>query len=189
MCNAWNHTWHVPVVVSHCSNNYGPYQYPEKMLPYWASKLLKNELIPIYGDGLNIRDWIHVDDHVIALKMLLLEGEPGKDYLIGADNERTNLEMAQMIIGTLKPGEEWKSHIEFVTDRPGHDRRYAIDASDITRELGWQPKFGQDQFLEKLIETLQWYSSHTDWMQEIITRTGVANAHIDLWKAHPELQK
>lgn len=182
LCNAYHHTWHVPVVVTHCSNNYGPYQYPEKMLPFWATRLLKGEKIPIYGDGFNIRDWIHVDDHITALCAVLLRGEPGKDYLIGADNERTNLEMAQLISEVIKGDKDWKENIEFVEDRPGHDRRYAIDHSDITKELGWIPKYGKEEFPNKLNETLQWYSDHQDWSDEIIKRTGVANPHIDLWR-------
>lgn len=190
LCNAYHHTWHVPVVVTHCSNNYGPYQYPEKMIPYWATRLLKGLKIPIYGDGYNIRDWIHVDDHITALGAVLLRGEPGKDYLIGADNERTNLEMAQIIIdyivreinGVHAPNIE--EYIEFVADRPGHDRRYAIDSSAIKDELGWTPRYGRELFVEKIKETLKWYASHTSWIQEIVERTGVANAHIDLWKDH-----
>jgi dTDP-glucose 4,6-dehydratase len=190
LCNAYHHTWKLPVVVTHCSNNYGPYQYPEKMVPYWATRLLKGEKIPMYGDGLNIRDWIHVDDHITALGAVLLRGEPGKDYLIGADNERTNLEMAQIIIQNIHEikGDDKKfsinieEHIEFVADRPGHDRRYAIDHSDITKELGWEPMYGRKEFDAKIKESLVWYSEHVSWMQEIIKRTGVANAHIDLWK-------
>lgn len=194
LCNAYHHTWGVPVVVTHCSNNYGPYQYPEKLIPFWATRLLAGKRIPMYGDGLNIRDWIHVDDHITALAAVLLRGEPGKDYLIGADNERTNIDMATLIIGIMKPGilphpgilskEVRRDYIEDVADRPGHDRRYAIDHSDITRELGWTPKYGADAFEAKLTETLEWYRAHTEWMEEVIQRTGVANPHIDLWKAH-----
>lgn len=190
LCNAYNHTWHVPVVVTHCSNNYGPYQYPEKMLPFWASRLIRGEKIPMYGDGMNVRDWIHVDDHVTALCAVLLRGVPGRDYLIGADNERTNLEMAQLIIdyvlrdikGIHAPNIE--EQIEFVTDRPGHDRRYAIDASDTISELGWNPRYGRAEFNAKLKETLNWYAQNKEWVEEVIERTGVANPHIDLWKGH-----
>ena len=186
LCNAYHHTWDVPVVVTHCSNNYGPYQYPEKMVPFWATRLLKGEKIPMYGDGMNIRDWIHVDDHVRALVLCLLRGEPGKEYLIGADNERTNMEMAGMMVEIVK-GDEAKNrpldeYIEIVKDRPGHDRRYAIDHSDITRELGWVPKVTADKFAEKLKKTLDWYKDHQNWVEEIIKRTGVSNPHIQLWK-------
>jgi len=190
LCNAYHHTWGVPVCVTHCSNNYGPYQYPEKMIPFWATRLLSGQKIPIYGDGYNIRDWIHVDDHVTALGAVLLRGEAGKDYLIGADNERTNLEMAQIIIdyilrdikGTHAPNIE--EYIEFVVDRPGHDRRYAIDSTDIQRELGWTPRYGREQFVEKIKETLSWYSENKAWVEAVVERTGVANPHIDLWKDH-----
>lgn len=193
LCNAYHHTWGVPVVVTHCSNNYGPYQYPEKLVPFWAARLLKGLTIPMYGDGLNIRDWIHVDDHVTALGAVLLRGTTGQDYLIGADNERTNLEMAAMIIKSLAEmnaldgfngAESLEKYIEYVKDRPGHDRRYAIDASVIKNELGWEPKYGKEQFADKLKETLQWYAHHISWVEEVINRTGVTNAHIDLWKGH-----
>lgn len=194
MCNAWNHTWHVPVVTTHCSNNYGPYQYPEKLIPYWVSCIMQGKKIPVYGDGLNIRDWVHVDDHITALAAVLIDGVPGRDYLIGADNERTNLEMVQIIVnavaqikGEFAGAVNIEDHFEFVQDRPGHDRRYAIDHSDITRELGWVPQYGPDAFLEKLKETIQWYIDHKDWVEEVIKRTGVANPHIDLWKAHKGL--
>jgi dTDP-glucose 4,6-dehydratase len=129
-----------------------------------------------------VRDWIHVDDHITALGAVMLRGEPGKDYLIGADNERTNLDMADLITAILNPGS--KTNVEFVPDRPGHDRRYAIDHSAITEELGWEPKYGPLQFMDKLRETLEWYRDNTEWMQEVIHRTGVANPHIDLWEKH-----
>lgn len=185
LCNAYNHTWNVPVVVTHCSNNYGPYQYPEKQIPFWATRILSGQKVPVYGDGLNIRDWIHVDDHVRGLVLALLIGKPGKEYLFGADNERTNIEMATAILdifgrGTI-PVEEL---IEFVADRPGHDRRYAIDHSLASAELGWEPVYGRDRFIEKLKETLEWYRNNVEWSKKVIERTGVANPHIDLWKTH-----
>ena len=182
LCNAYHHTWGVPVVVTHCSNNYGPDQYPEKLVPFWATRVLAGLPIPIYGDGENIRDWIHVDDHITALGAVMLRGVPGNDYLIGADNERTNLQMAATITAILKPGDA--AQVEYVQDRPGHDRRYAIDHSAITDELGWTPKYGPDQFLDKMRETLEWYRDNPAWMQEVVERTGVANPHIDLWKGH-----
>lgn len=186
LCNAYYHTWKVPVVVTHCSNNYGPYQYPEKLVPFWATKVLKGEKIPIYGDGMNIRDWIHVDDHITALGAVMLRGENGKDYLIGANNERNNLEMARSIFEILKPNlsKNITEYVEMIEDRPGHDRRYAIDHSDITKELGWEPRYGRDEFYNKLKETLEWYATHTEWVEEVINRTGVSNPHIDLWKGH-----
>lgn len=184
LCNAYHHTWRVPVVVTHCSNNYGPYQYPEKLVPFWVSRVAQGKKIPIYGDGLNVRDWIHVDDHITALGAALLRGEPGKEYLIGADNELTNLDMMHRIITAVRPDAKHEDFIEFVPDRPGHDRRYAIDHSAITEELGWTPKYGAAEFYEKLRETIQWYIDHKDWVEEVINRTGVANPHIDLWEAH-----
>jgi dTDP-glucose 4,6-dehydratase len=187
LCNAYYHTWNVPVVVTHCSNNYGPYQYPEKLVPYWTSRLLKGEKIPMYGDGLNIRDWIYVDHHIRALILCLLKGKPGETYNIGADNERTNLEMAQIIVGIIKPGEEWAPYVHYVSDRPGHDRRYAIDATKIKSELGWEPEVTAEKFYSKLTEVIQSYADHGDWVENVIAKTGV-NSHIDLWKGHQELQ-
>jgi dTDP-glucose 4,6-dehydratase len=188
LCNAYHHTWNVPVVVTHCSNNYGPYQYPEKLVPFWATRLLAGEKVPMYGDGLNIRDWIHVEDHIRGLLFALVNGVPGTEYLFGADNERTNLEMAELIMQGL--GVEYHSygdfltHIEFVQDRPGHDRRYAIDYSLAREQLGWEPMWGHDKFKEKLGETLMWYKNNVEWSKAVIAKTGVANPHIDLWKAH-----
>jgi dTDP-glucose 4,6-dehydratase len=190
LCNAYYHTWQVPVVVTHCSNNYGPYQYPEKLVPYWTSRLLRGEKIPMYGDGLNIRDWIYVDDHIRALILCLLNGKPGETYNIGADNERTNLEMADLIVDAhaeLKGGGKrppLDQYIEYVVDRPGHDRRYAIDATKIKTELGWEPEVTREKFYDKLTEVIQWYADNTAWVENVIAKTGVANAHIDLWEGH-----
>ncbi len=187
LCNAYFQTWKVPVIVTHCSNNYGPYQYPEKLVPYWATRLLRDEKIPIYGDGLHIRDWIHVDDHVEALLLLLLRGRAGEVYNIGADNERTNIEMAEYIIKIVKGSDaDPNTHMESVADRPGHDRRYAIDNTKITQELGWKPRITAEKFPEKLRETVEWYWKNRPWVEDVIARTGVANAHIDLWKGHQE---
>lgn len=191
LCNAYHHTWDVPVIVTHCSNNYGPYQYPEKLVPYWVTCIMQGKKIPVYGDGMNIRDWIHVSDHVTALGAVLLRGEPGKDYLIGADNERTNLEMVQLIVNACAeirgdfPGKiNVEDHFEFVKDRPGHDRRYAIDHSAITEELGWMPAVTKEHFVAALKDTIEWYMNNKEWVEEVIERTGVANPQIDLWKGH-----
>lgn len=203
MCNAWNHTWGVPVVVTHCSNNYGPYQYPEKLVPFWVTRIINGQKIPIYGDGLNIRDWIHVDDHISALVAVMLRGKNGEVYNIGADNEKSNIDMAKAILsilavaGAVPVGRvatdgalvNIEPYIEYVADRPGHDRRYAIDHSKITKELGWEPEVTADKFVDKLRETIEWYANNHEWVAEIVTRTGVANPHIDLWKAHPSLNK
>lgn len=175
MCHAYFVTHKVPVVVTHCSNNYGPYQFPEKLIPFFTFKLLKNEKVPMYGDGLNVRDWIHVRDHVKALNLLLHQGEPGQVYNIGSDNERNNLELTKMILKILGKDE---SMIEYVADRPGHDRRYAIDASKI-RSLGWMPEYGFDKFEQGLRETVEWYKNNTEWVEKLWKRKDELNAHLN----------
>jgi dTDP-glucose 4,6-dehydratase len=132
----------------------------------------------MYGDGQNVRDWIHVDDHCRALEVCLFKGKPGEVYNIGADNEKTNLEIADMI---LKYFGKNKATLEFVADRPGHDRRYAIDASKITKELGWKPL---KKFEAAFKETVDWYLANPDWIEHVRKKTGVFNPHIDLWKPH-----
>lgn len=163
MCNAYFVTHKVPVIVTHCSNNYGPYQFPEKVIPFFVFKLLKGEKVPVYGDGLNVRDWIHVVDHAKALDLLLHEGAPGEIYNIGADNERSNLELTKMILKIMGKGED---SIEYVTDRPGHDRRYAIDASKIIA-LGWKPSYPREKFEAGLRETIEWYMKNTEWVENV----------------------
>lgn len=166
MCNAYFVTHKTPVIVTHCSNNYGPYQFPEKLIPFFVFKLLKGEKVPIYGDGLNVRDWIHAIDHCKALDILLHKGIPGEIYNIGVDNERSNIEITEMI---LKIMGFTKDKIEYVTDRPGHDRRYAIDASKITA-LGWKPDYPREKFEEGLRETVEWYKKNTAWVENIWKR-------------------
>jgi dTDP-glucose 4,6-dehydratase len=163
MCNAYFVTHKVPVVVTHCSNNYGPYQFPEKLIPFFVFKLMKGEKVPVYGDGMNIRDWIHVCDHAKALDLLLHQGVPGEVYNIGSDNERSNMELTKIILKALEKGEEM---IEYVTDRPGHDRRYAIDATKI-KSLGWTPDYPKDQFEKGLQETIRWYLSNEEWVRDL----------------------
>lgn len=163
MCNAYFVTHKVPVVVTHCSNNYGPYQFPEKVIPFFVFKLLKGEKVPVYGDGLNVRDWIQVMDHAAALDLLLHKGENGGVYNIGVDNERNNLEVTKMILKIMGLGED---RIEFITDRPGHDRRYAIDASKILA-LGWRPVYTQEKFEQGLTETIEWYKKNTAWVENL----------------------
>lgn len=163
MCNAYYVTHKVPVVVTHCSNNYGPYQFPEKLIPFFVFKLLKGEKVPVYGDGLNVRDWIHVEDHARALDLLLHKGESGQVYNIGVDNERNNLEITKMILKIMGFGED---RIEYVTDRPGHDRRYAIDATKIL-SLGWEPEYTKDKFEKGLRETIEWYKNNTAWVENL----------------------
>ncbi len=163
MCNAYFVTHKVPVVVTHCSNNYGPYQFPEKVIPFFVFKLLKGEKVPVYGDGLNVRDWIQVMDHAAALDLLLHKGENGGVYNIGVDNERNNLEVTKMILKIMGLGED---RIEFITDRPGHDRRYAIDASKILA-LGWRPVYTREKFEQGLTETIGWYKNNTTWVENL----------------------
>lgn len=172
MCNAYFITHKVPVVVTHCSNNYGPYQFPEKLIPFFVFKLMKGEKVPVYGDGMNVRDWIHVRDHAKALDLLLHEGVPGEVYNIGSDNERSNLELTKIILKSLGKEEQM---IEYVTDRPGHDRRYAIDATKI-KSLGWAPDYPKAEFEKGLKETIQWYLANTEWVK-------------DLWKKKDEMNK
>lgn len=174
MCHAYSVTHKTPVIVTHCSNNYGPYQYPEKLIPFFIFKAMNDEPVPVYGDGLNVRDWIHAIDHSSALDLLLHKGTPGEVYNIGVDNERNNLEITKMILGILgKP----ESLMHYVQDRPGHDRRYAIDSTKIM-SLGWQPKYTRDMFETGLRETVQWYLDNTDWVQKIRARMNEINQHI-----------
>ncbi len=172
MCRAYFMTHKVPVIVTHCSNNYGPYQFPEKVIPFFVFKLMKGEKVPLYGDGLNVRDWIYVRDHAKALDILLRKGVPGEVYNIGADNERNNLELTKLILKIMGKGEDM---IEYVTDRPGHDRRYAIDASKILA-LGWKPDYPRDKFEQGLKETIDWYLKNTQWVE-------------DLWRKKDEMNK
>ena len=178
LCRAYAHTFGVPVVITHCSNNYGPHQYPEKLIPFFILRMLEGKKLPIYGDGENVRDWIYVDDHCAALDLCLFRGRAGEVYNIGADNEMDNLEIAGLILSHFNRGKEW---LEFVKDRPGHDRRYAIDATKIKKELGWYPKYN---FKRAFKFTLKWYINNPRWVENVRKRTGVFNPHIDLWKGH-----
>jgi dTDP-glucose 4,6-dehydratase len=165
LVRAYHHTYGLPVVVTNCSNNYGPYQYPEKLIPVVVQSLLGRHPIQIYGDGMNVRDWLFVTDHCEALWRVLNRGAEGDSYNIGGNNEWANLRIVELIcdmFDELAPerGGNSRALIEFVTDRPGHDRRYAIDASKISRELGWTPGH---TFERGLRETVQWYLAHQDW--------------------------
>lgn len=178
LCNAYHSTWRLPVVVTHCSNNYGPYQYPEKLIPFFVLRMIEGKKLPIYGDGKNVRDWIHVEDHCRALELCLLRGVPGEVYNIGADNEKSNLEIANLILSVFGRDNSW---LEFVCDRPGHDRRYAIDNSKIKRKLGWKPV---KKFKKEFKKTVDWYINNPKWIDHIRKKTNVFNPHIDLWKKH-----
>jgi len=174
MCNAYFVTHKVPVVVTHCSNNYGPYQFPEKLIPFFIFRLLGGQKVPVYGDGLYVRDWIHVTDHAAALDLLLHKGVAGEVYNIGVDNERSNMEITKMMLEIMGKGEEM---IEHVTDRPGHDRRYAIDATKILA-LGWQPKYTREKFEQGLKETVEWYLANKEWVEKLQKRKEELNPHI-----------
>ena len=158
---AYHRTFGLPITISRCSNNYGPYQFPEKLIPVVISKALKDEPIPVYGKGENVRDWIHVHDHNIGVDLIVRNGKIGEVYNLGGHSERTNLELVKLILKQLgKP----ESLITYVTDRPGHDLRYAIDSSKVERELNWNRTY---TFEEGIKETIDWYVNNTDWIEDI----------------------
>jgi dTDP-glucose 4,6-dehydratase len=161
VARAYHRTYGLAVVTTRCGNNYGPHQFPEKLIPLMVSNALDDEPLPLYGDGLYTRDWIHVLDHCRALEAILLEGRDGAVYNIGADGERTNLEVARRILGILGKSEDL---ISFVADRPAHDRRYAVDSSRLRLELGWSPRI---RFEEGLDETVRWYRDHPQWVDGV----------------------
>ncbi|ADG05612.1 dTDP-glucose 4,6-dehydratase [Kyrpidia tusciae] len=161
LVRATHHTYGIDVNITRCSNNYGPFQFPEKLIPLTISNALENRSIPVYGDGQQVRDWLHVLDHCRAIDRVIHHGRPGEVYNIGGHNERTNLEVVKRILSLLNKPE---SLIQHVQDRPGHDRRYAIDATKIRRELGWAPQYG---FEEGLRQTIQWYLDHQEWLQRV----------------------
>ena len=161
LVRAYYETYKMPVLNTRCSNNYGPYQYPEKLIPFFISKLLRNEKVPVYGDGLNVRDWLYVYDHCSAIDTVLHKGRVGEVYNIGGHNEKTNLEITKIILEAMGKDE---SSIEYVQDRLGHDRRYAIDNHKIQTELGWQPSL---TFEEGIKLTIDWYLNNQDWIKSI----------------------
>lgn len=158
---AYYETFDLPINITRCSNNYGPYQFPEKLIPLMISNALENKKLPIYGDGKNIRDWLHVYDHCSAIDLVLHEGRLGEVYNIGGNNEKENIEIVKLILNELSRSE---SLIEFVKDRLGHDRRYAIDSSKIQSELGWKPKY---TFETGIKETIQWYLDNQNWINQV----------------------
>lgn len=161
LVRAYHETYGLPVLNTRCSNNYGPYQYPEKLIPFFISKLLKNEKVPVYGDGLNVRDWLYVYDHCEAIDVVLHKGKIGEVYNIGGHNEKTNMEITKLILQAMGKDE---TSIEYVKDRLGHDRRYAISNDKITNELGWQPSV---TFEEGIKMTIKWYLENQDWIKSI----------------------
>jgi len=170
LVRAWHHTYGLPVLTTNCSNNYGPFHFPEKLIPLVILNALAGKPLPIYGDGQQVRDWLYVRDHATAIMQVLERGQVGETYNIGGNQEKTNLSVVQTICGhldTLKPKTDGTSYLEqitFVTDRPGHDRRYAIDASKIERELGWTP---QETFESGLEKTIQWYLDNQQWVEHV----------------------
>jgi len=170
LVRAYHHTYGLPLVITNCSNNYGPYQFPEKLIPVVIQSVLGRKPVPVYGDGLNVRDWLYVRDHAEALWVVLTRGRTGETYNIGGHNEWANIKIVELIcdyIDELAPqlGGNSRKLITFVKDRPGHDRRYAIDASKIKRELGWVPAH---KFEEGLRETVRWYLEHQSWVEAVL---------------------
>jgi dTDP-glucose 4,6-dehydratase len=174
LVRAWAETYGLPVVLTNCSNNYGPFHFPEKLIPVVILSALAGKPIPIYGKGENVRDWLYVEDHADALLLVLEKGAVGRSYNIGGENERSNLELVQTIctiLDALKPASApYADLIEFVTDRPGHDLRYAIDPTRIREELGWRPSVTVEEGLEK---TVRWYLENEEWWQPLLGRAGV----------------
>lgn len=171
LVHAWHMTYGLPVVMTNCSNNYGPFQYPEKLIPTIILNASSNQPLPVYGDGMNVRDWLYVEDHCRALRRVLEAGVIGEMYNIGGHSERTNIQVVEAvcdIMDELRPrrdGKRFREQIHFVADRPGHDRRYAIDATKLERDLGWSPRESFDTGLRK---TVRWYLDNPDWCQEVM---------------------
>ena len=161
MVLAYHRTFQLPVTISRCSNNYGPFQYPEKLIPLVITKALTNDKVPVYGDGSNIRDWLFVQDHCKAIDLIVMKGKNGEVYNVGGNNERSNIYVVKAILKVLEKPE---SLITFIRDRPGHDLRYAIDASKLEKEIGWRPLY---RFEEGIVKTIRWYLKNQQWLQKI----------------------
>lgn len=174
LVRAYYHTYGLPTLTTNCSNNYGPYQFPEKLIPLIILNVLQGKPLPVYGDGLNVRDWLYVTDHCHAIRVVLAKGRVGETYNIGGHNEKTNIEVVKIIcsiLDELQPSSDLTSYtnlIKFVADRPGHDRRYAIDASKIAQELDWTP---QESFESGIRKTVSWYLENTAWVDDIQTKS------------------
>ena len=171
LVRAWHHTYGLPVLTTNCSNNYGPYHFPEKLIPLVILNALNGKPLPIYGDGQQVRDWLYVKDHCSAIRRVLEAGRLGETYNVGGWNEKANLEVVKTICSILdglrpKPSGQYADQITFVTDRPGHDRRYAIDASKLERELGWKPT---ETFESGIAKTVQWYLEHPEWIAGVVS--------------------
>ncbi|MCD6149218.1 dTDP-glucose 4,6-dehydratase [bacterium] len=161
LARAYFHTYNLPVTISNCSNNYGPYQFPEKLMPLFITNLMEGKKVPVYGTGENVRDWLFVEDHCRAIDKIIHQGKIGETYCVGGDCEKTNLEITREILKMMGKGEE---AIEYVKDRPGHDKRYAIDFSKIKNELGWEPKISFEEGIKK---TIEWYKNNQNWWRSI----------------------
>lgn len=178
---AYFHTYGLPVVLSNCSNNYGPYQFPEKLLPLMIRNIWKGSELPVYGDGKNVRDWLWVEDHAAAIDLIFHEGKNGETYNIGGNNEMQNIEIVHMLCDLMdgylsRPQGKSRELIRFVKDRPGHDKRYAIDAGKIKRELGWEPSMTREQGLRA---TIEWYLANEAWLERV-----TSGAYQDYYRAH-----
>jgi dTDP-glucose 4,6-dehydratase len=172
MVRAYHHTYGLPTLTTNCSNNYGPYQFPEKLIPLMIRNALAGKPLPVYGDGRNVRDWLYVGDHCEAVRLVLERGRVGETYNIGGNSEMANLDLVNLLCVLLeknspRKGGRYSDLIAFVKDRPGHDRRYAIDASKIARELGWRPK---ETFESGLMKTVRWYVENRAWTDEAARR-------------------
>jgi dTDP-glucose 4,6-dehydratase len=178
LARAWGHTYGMPVLLTNCSNNYGPFHFPEKLIPLMIIKALAGEKLPVYGKGDNIRDWLFVEDHARALQLVFEQGVPGESYNVGGASERTNLHVVETICGILdrlRPaagGKSYKEQISFVADRPGHDQRYAIDAANIREKLGWTPA---NSFESGIEQTVRWYLDNEHWWREILDHSNAAD--------------
>ena len=185
LANAWHKTYGLPVLVTNCSNNYGPWQFPEKLIPVVILKAIAGKPIPIYGNGKNIRDWLHVEDHIDALLLTLAKGEIGKTYCIGGSNERTNLEVVTSICNTmdekLRNNFSYSELINMVQDRPGHDLRYSIDASLIRSELAWFPR---NEFHNGLSSTIDWYLDNLEWCKNVLTNASYNSQRLGLMNSY-----
>jgi dTDP-glucose 4,6-dehydratase len=172
LVRAWHHTYGLPVLTTNCSNNYGPYHFPEKLIPLCILNALNGKPLPIYGDGQQVRDWLYVKDHCSAIRRVLDKGRLGETYNVGGWNEKANLDVVKTLCGILdelKPklnGTKYESQIAYVKDRPGHDRRYAIDATKLEKELGWRP---QETFETGIRKTVEWYLANQDWVDHVVS--------------------
>jgi len=189
LVRAWHHTYGLPVLTTNCSNNYGPFHFPEKLIPLMIVNALAGKPLPVYGDGMQIRDWLYVRDHCSAIRRVLQAGRPGETYNVGGWNEKPNIEIVKTIcalLDELRPradGERYESQIAYVKDRPGHDRRYAIDARKIERELGWKPA---ETFETGIRKTVEWYLAHGEWVDAVTS--GAYREWIDRQYRKPAVQ-